>query len=70
MDSAVSPIGFPDAVIDLIDQVGPVFLMAHSAGGPSAFAAAKARPGLVRGLLMVEPTGAPVASDFPALAGQ
>jgi pimeloyl-ACP methyl ester carboxylesterase len=70
VDSAVSPIGFPDAVIDLIDQVGPVFLMAHSAGGPSAFAAAKARPGLVRGLLMVEPTGAPVASDFPALAGQ
>lgn len=67
--STVSPISFPEAVVDLIDQVGPVYLMAHSAGGPSAFAAAKARPGLVRGLLVVEPTDPPIASDFPALAG-
>jgi pimeloyl-ACP methyl ester carboxylesterase len=70
VDSAVSPVSFTQAIIDLIDQVGPVYLMAHSAGGPSAIAAAKARPGLVRGLLMVEPTGAPGAGDFPALAGQ
>jgi pimeloyl-ACP methyl ester carboxylesterase len=70
VDSAVSPVSFTEAIIDLIDQVGPVYLMAHSAGGPSAVAAAKARPALVRALLMVEPTGAPVASDFPALAGQ
>lgn len=69
VDSNVSSISFSQAIIDLIDQVGPVYLMAHSAGGPSALTAAKARPGLVRGLLMVEPTGAPVAADFPALAG-
>jgi pimeloyl-ACP methyl ester carboxylesterase len=70
VDSAVSPVNFTDAIIDLVDQVGPVYLLAHSAAGPRALAAAKARPGLVRGLLMVEPTGPPVASDFPALAGQ
>jgi pimeloyl-ACP methyl ester carboxylesterase len=70
VDGAVSPVSFTDAIINLVDQVGPVYLMAHSAGGPSAVAAAKARPGLVRGLLMVEPTGAPDAGDFPALAGQ
>jgi pimeloyl-ACP methyl ester carboxylesterase len=69
VDSAVSSVSFAEAIIDLVDQVGPVYLLAHSAGGPSAVAAAKTRPGLVRGLLMVEPTGAPVAADFPALAG-
>lgn len=70
VDAAVSQVSFSQAIIDLVDRVGPVYLMAHSAGGPSALAAAKARPGLVRGLLMVEPTGAPTASDFPALAGK
>lgn len=70
VDSSVSTLDFTDAIIALVDQVGPVYLMAHSAAGPRAIAAARARPGLVRGLLMVEPTGAPTASDFPALAGK
>jgi pimeloyl-ACP methyl ester carboxylesterase len=68
--SSVSPVDFTDAIIALIDQVGPVFLMAHSAGGPRAVAAAKARPAQVKGLLMVEPTNPPGADDFPALAGK
>jgi pimeloyl-ACP methyl ester carboxylesterase len=64
-----SSVAYSTAIVALLDMTGPAWLMAHSAGGPQAVAAAKSRPGLVRGFLMIEPTGPPDADDFPALAG-
>jgi pimeloyl-ACP methyl ester carboxylesterase len=60
---------YSGAIIALLDRIGPSLLMAHSAGGPQAVTAAKARPNLVPALLLIEPTGPPDAADFPALAG-
>jgi len=57
-------------VIDLIDTIGePLWILAHSAGGPRGVTAAKARNNLVNGLILIEPTGPPTKSDFPDLAG-
>lgn len=60
---------YSGAIIALLDQIGPSLLMAHSAGGPQAVTAAKARPNLVPSLILIEPTSPPTAADFPALAG-
>lgn len=60
---------YSDALIALLEEVGPAVLLAHSAGGPRAVTAALARPDLVTGLILIEPTGPPDAGDFPALAG-
>jgi pimeloyl-ACP methyl ester carboxylesterase len=60
---------YSGAVIALLDQIGPSLLMAHSAGGPQAVSAAKARPNLVPSLILIEPTSPPTAADFPTLAG-
>lgn len=60
---------YSGAIIALLDRIGPSLLMAHSAGGPQAVSAAKARPNLVPALILIEPTSPPVAADFPTLAG-
>jgi len=60
---------FSEAIAALLKQTGPAILMAHSAGGPQALSAAYAHPELIAGLVLVEPTGPPTASDFPTLAG-
>jgi len=63
---------------ELIDKIGPVLVMCHSAGGPSGWLAANARPGMVKGIIGVEPAGpafgnlswgltaSPMAYDPPA----
>ncbi len=61
---------YADAVVSLLEKIGPSILMPHSAGGPRAVSAALARPELVTGFVFVEPTGPPTASEFPALAGK
>ena len=61
---------YPDAVTALLDMVGPSLLLAHSAGGPTAVSAAKARAHLVPALILIEPTNPPTAADFPVLAGK
>ena len=61
---------YSDAIVTLLQMTGPAFLLGHSAGGPAVVSAAKARPDLVKGFIMIEPTGPPDASDFPALAGK
>jgi pimeloyl-ACP methyl ester carboxylesterase len=58
------------AVTALLDLVGPSLLMAHSAGGPTAVTAAKARTNLVPALILIEPTNPPDTNDFPVLAGK
>ena len=61
---------FKASIVALLEEVGPAILIAHSAGGPNAVNAAMARPDLVAGLVLVEPTGPPTAANFPALAGK
>ncbi|MGE0594366.1 MAG: alpha/beta fold hydrolase [Vicinamibacterales bacterium] len=44
---------------ELLDRIGPSIIMAHSMGGPSCWIYANARPGLVKGIIAVEPNGPP-----------
>lgn len=44
----------------LLDRIGPAILLTHSQGGPFGWTIADARPALVRGILAIEPNGAPV----------
>jgi pimeloyl-ACP methyl ester carboxylesterase len=60
---------YSDAVVSLLDIIGPAMVMAHSAGASTAVKAATARLDLTLGFVMVEPAGPPDANDFPALAG-
>jgi pimeloyl-ACP methyl ester carboxylesterase len=51
---------------ELLDRIGPAILVAHSAGGPAAWLAADARPGLVKALVAIETMGPPFLAN-PAL---
>jgi pimeloyl-ACP methyl ester carboxylesterase len=53
-------------IAELLDRVGPAILVGHSAGGPCAFLAADARPGLVKALIAIETIGPPFA-ELPPL---
>jgi pimeloyl-ACP methyl ester carboxylesterase len=44
----------------LLDRIGPAILLTHSQGGPFGWTIADARPKLVKGILAIEPNGAPV----------
>lgn len=50
---------------ELLDAIGPAILMTHSAGGPSGWMIADARPQLVKAILAVEPIGPPFAQRGP-----
>ena len=50
----------------LLDRIGPAVLVTHSAGGPAGWLAADARPGLVKGIIALEPLGPPF-SEFPGI---
>ena len=45
---------------ELLDRIGPVVLLTHSQSGPFGWTIADARPALVKGILAIEPNGAPV----------
>ena len=47
------------ALADLLDQVGPAFVLGHSQGGPFCWLAGDVRPDKVLGLIAVEPNGPP-----------
>ena len=49
----------------LLDEIGPAVVVAHSAGAPAGFLAADARPGLVRALVVLEPIGPPFLKIAP-----
>jgi pimeloyl-ACP methyl ester carboxylesterase len=55
-------------LVSLLEQIGPVVLMAHSASGLYAVRAAHLRPDLVVGFIFLEPIGVPGEEDFPAFA--
>jgi pimeloyl-ACP methyl ester carboxylesterase len=44
---------------ELLDRIGPAVLMTHSMGGAFGWVVADARPGLVKGIVAVEPVGPP-----------
>lgn len=54
----------------LLDQIGkPVVVLGHSAGGPMPIVIADARPDLVAGLILLEPSGPPFTNQAPQAAG-
>src|SRR6267378_23277 len=48
-----------DALVALIDKIGPAILMTHSQGGAFGWPVADARPDQVKAILAVEPNGPP-----------
>jgi len=49
-----------DAVVALLDKIGPAIVMTHSQSGAYGWLIADARPNLVKALVEVEPSGPPV----------
>ena len=48
-----------DALVALLDKIGPAVVMTHSQGGAFGWPLADARPDLVKAILAVEPNGPP-----------
>jgi pimeloyl-ACP methyl ester carboxylesterase len=48
-----------DAAVALLDRIGPAVLLVHSQSGAFAWPIADARPGLVKAIVAVEPSGPP-----------
>ena len=54
-----------DALIALLEQIGPAVLLVHSQSGAFAWPVADARPKLVKAIVAIEPNGPPVyETDF------
>ena len=51
-------------LVQLLERVGPAFVVSNSLGGPAGFLVADARPDLVVGLVQVEPVGPAFATTF------
>ena len=49
-----------DALVALLDKIGPAILLTHSQSGAFGWPVADARPSLVKAILAVEPSGPPV----------
>jgi len=49
-----------DALVALLDKIGPAISLVHSQGGAFSWPVADARPNLVKGLIAIEPNGPPV----------
>ena len=50
------------AAAALLDAIGPSILLTHSAGAPTGWLAADARPALIKAIIAVEPLGPPFAT--------
>jgi pimeloyl-ACP methyl ester carboxylesterase len=54
----------------LLDRIGPAIVLVHSQSGPFGWLMADARPGLVKGILSIEPNGPPFFEvDFKGAPG-
>jgi pimeloyl-ACP methyl ester carboxylesterase len=49
-----------DAIVALLDEIGPAILLVHSQSGAFAWPVADARPKLVKAIVAIEPNGPPV----------
>ncbi len=54
--------------VAVFDKVGPAVLFTHSSTGPIGWGAALTRPGVVKGIVSVEPIGLSAFTAFSALA--
>jgi pimeloyl-ACP methyl ester carboxylesterase len=52
-----------EALVKLLEKVGPATLILHSASGPTGFEATRQKPDLVKAIVAVEVTGSPTNSD-------
>jgi len=58
------------ALTSLLEKTGPAMLVVHSAAGMTGFEAARRRPDLVTGIVVVEPVGCPAeAADVQKILG-
>ena len=60
IDAGVGELMMREAGSALLDRIGPAILITHSQGGPLGWTIADARPRLVKGIVAVEPNGAPL----------
>ncbi|MDB6442401.1 NAD(P)-binding domain-containing protein [Pseudomonas sp. 21TX0197] len=65
-DLAASQTLDADRLAALLDKIGKAIIVTHSASGPSGWLAADRRPGLVAGIVAVEPMG-PVFGHTPGI---
>ena len=47
----------------LLDRIGPAIFLGHSQAGPLLWSIADERPGLVKGILAIEPSGPPIRNN-------
>ncbi len=52
-----------DAILELLEQIGPAILLTHSQSGAFGWPVADARPDLVKAIVAVEPNGPPFFQD-------
>lgn len=52
-----------EALVKLLEKIGPATLVLHSASGPTGFEATRQKPDLVKAIVAVEVTGSPTNSD-------
>ena len=58
-----------DALVALLDRIGPAILITHSQSAPFGWCAADARPALVKAIVAMEPNGPPVHAIVDGQAG-
>jgi pimeloyl-ACP methyl ester carboxylesterase len=58
-----------DALVALLEKIGPSILLVHSQAGAFGWPVADARPDLVKAILAIEPNGPPFHSVEPCLQG-
>ncbi len=61
-DLAISEDMDGDRLASLLDRIGPVVLLTHSASGPVGWLVADRRPALVKAVIAIEPMGPPFAT--------
>jgi len=49
-----------DALVALVDKIGPSIIMVHSMAGPLGWLVPDARPDMIKGVLAIEPNGPPL----------
>ena len=58
-DETETQLRMREAGAALLDRIGPAILLTHSQGGPLGWVIADARPGKVKGIVAIEPSGPP-----------
>lgn len=57
-----------DALVALLDKIGPAILLTHSRSGPFGWLTADARPSLVKAIIAIEPNGPPFKNAAATVA--